>query len=108
MPKPPPGVKWSPGINIGPGAVNVTRAFCVDSATAMPGRHVPTNQPHGQCRVAKFDSSGGTVRWESTCTQASDATAVHSEGVAHYTGDTMTADVKTVVNSPGGAPYDTT
>jgi hypothetical protein len=67
-----------------------------------------TNQQRGQCKVAKLDSSGGTVRWESTCTQASDATAVHSEGVAHYTGDTMTADVKTVVNSPGGAPYDMT
>ena len=38
---------------------------------------------------------------------ASDGTAVHSEGVAHYTGDTMTADVKTVVNRPGGAPNDT-
>jgi hypothetical protein len=108
MPKLPPGVKLPPGINIGPGGVKVTRASCVDSATPMPSDMHQTNQQHGQRKVAKLDSSGGTVRWESTCTQASDAMAVHSEGVAHYTGDTMTADVKTVVNSPGGGPNDTT
>ena len=65
-----------------------------------------TNRQHGLYKIAKLDSSGGTVRWESTCTQASDGTAVHSAGVAHYTGDT--ADVKTVVNRPGGGPNDTT
>jgi len=108
MPKLPLGVKLPPGIKIGPGGVNVTRTSCVDPATPVPAAMHQTNQQRGQCKVAKLDSSGGTVRWESTCTQASDATAVHSEGVAHYTGDTMTADVKTVVNSPGGAPYDTT
>jgi Protein of unknown function (DUF3617) len=90
-----------------PDGVKVARTSCVDSATPMPSDMHQTNQQHGQCKVAKLDSRGGTVRWESTCTQASDGTAVHSEGIAHYSGDTMTADVKTVVNSPGGAPNDT-
>lgn len=106
MPKLPPGVKLPPGINIGPRGVKVTRTSCIDSATPMPSEMHQTNRQHGLCKIAKLDSSGGTVRWESTSTQASDGTAVHSEGVAHYTGDT--ANVKTVVNSPGGRPNDTT
>lgn len=104
MPKLPPGVQLPRGINIGPGGINVTRISCVDSATPMPADMHQANQQHGQCKVAKLDSSGGTVRWESTCTQSSDGTIVHSEGIAHYTGDTMAADVKTVVTSPGKAP----
>ena len=108
LPKLPPGVQLPPGINIGPKGVNVTRTSCVDSATPMPADMHQSNQQHGQCKVAKLDSSGGTVRWESTCTQPSDGTTVHSEGVAHYDGDAMTADVKTIVTSPGGAPNATT
>lgn len=108
MPKLPPGVQLPPGINIGKGGISVTRTSCVDSATPMPADMHQSNQQHGQCKVAKLDSSGGTVRWESTCTQASDGSTVHSEGVAHYTGDTMEADVKTAVTSPGNPPNLTT
>ncbi|MFZ2007275.1 MAG: DUF3617 family protein [Stellaceae bacterium] len=108
MPKLPPGVQLPPGINIGPKGVNVTRTSCIDSATPMPADMHQSNQQHGQCKVAKLDSSGGTVRWESTCIQPSDGTTVHSEGVAHYDGDAMTADVKTVVTSHGGPPNETT
>ena len=48
------------------------------------------------------------MRWESTCTQPNDGTTVHSEGVAHYDGVAMTADVKTIVTGSGGAPNATT
>jgi hypothetical protein len=108
MPKLPPGVQLPPGINIGPGGVNVTRTSCINSATPMPADMHQSNQQHGQCKVAKVDISNGTVRWDSTCTQPNDGTTVHSEGVAHYDGDTMTADVKTIVTSPGGPPNATT
>ena len=107
MPKLPPGVQLPPGINIGPAGINVTRTSCVDSATPMPADMHQSNQQHGQCKVAKLDSSGGIVRWESTCTQSSDGTTVHSEGVAHYAGDMMTADVKTVVTGPNHPPNET-
>ncbi len=107
MPKLPPGVQLPPGINIGPKGVDVTRTSCVDSATPMPA-DMHQSKPNGQCKVAKVDISGGTVRWESTCTQPSDGTTVHSEGVAHYDGEAMSADVKTVVTSPGGPPNVTT
>lgn len=107
MPKLPPGVQLPPGVNIGPGGVNVKRTSCVDSATPMPADMHQSNQQHGQCKVAKVDISGGTVRWESTCSQASDGTTVHSEGVAHYTGDTMEANIKTLVTSPKSPPTET-
>ena len=107
MPKLPPGVQLPPGVNIGPGGVNVTHTSCVDSATPMPA-DMHQSKPNSQCKVAKVDISGGTVRWETACTLPSDGTTVHSEGVAHYDGDAMTADIKTVVAGPGGAPTATT
>ncbi|HML09957.1 MAG TPA: DUF3617 family protein [Stellaceae bacterium] len=107
MPKLPPGVQLPPGVNIGAGGVSVTRTSCVDSATPMPADMHQSGQQHGQCKVAKLDSSGGTVRWESTCLP-SDGTTVHSEGVAHYNGDTMEADMKTVVTSSNGQATETT
>lgn len=108
MPKLPPGVQLPPGINIGPKGVNVTRTSCVDSSTPMPADMHQSNQQHGQCKVARLDISGGTVRWETTCTQQSDGTSVHSEGVAHYAGNAMEANVKTVVINPGGPSNETT
>lgn len=107
MPKLPPGVHLPPGIKIGPGGVNVTRTSCVDSATPIPADMHQPNQQHGKCKVVKLDSGGGTVHWDSVCTQASDGTTVHSEGTARYTGDTMAADVKTVVTGPGNPPNET-
>src|ERR1700727_3723903 len=102
MPKLPPGVTLPPGINIGAGGINVTRTSCVNSATPMPADMHPPSQQHGQCKVAKLSSSGGTVTWETSCTQP-DGSVVHSDGVAHYTGDTMEATLKTRVSGgPGG------
>jgi hypothetical protein len=107
MPKLPPGVTLPPSVNIGPGGVNVVRTSCVDSATPMPTDLRPPNQQHGQCKVSKANSSGGTVTWETTCTQ-SDGSVAHSEGVAHYTGDTMEANLKTRVSGGTGGTSETT
>jgi len=106
MPKLPPGVQLPPGVNIGAGGVNVTRTQCVDSANPMPADMHERNQQHGQCKVAKMDSSGGTIRWETTCTP-DDGTVVQSHGTARYLGDSMEADIKTVVVSKGGPPQET-
>jgi hypothetical protein len=106
MPKLPPGVTLPPGINLGPGGINVTRTSCVSSGTPIPADLHPPSQQHGQCKVATLDNSGGTVRWETTCTQP-DSSVVHSEGVAHYAGDTMEATLKTRV-SGGNAPVSET
>ena len=107
MPKLPPGVTLPPGVNIGPGGVNVTRTSCVDAATPMPADMHPPNQQHGQCKVAKLDSSGGTVHWETTCSQT-DGSVIHSDGVAHYAGDTMEATMQTRVSGGTGGTSETT
>lgn len=107
MPKLPPGVQLPPGVNIGAGGVNVTRTQCVDSSSPVPADMHERNQQHGQCKMAKLDSSGGTVRWETTCTP-DDGTVVHSQGTARYTGDNMEAEIKTFVVAKGGAPQEST
>jgi hypothetical protein len=107
MPKLPPGVSLPPGINIGPGGINATRTSCVNASTPIPADIHPPNQQHGDCKIAKLDSGGGTVRWEMICAQQ-DGGTVHSEGVAHYTGDTMEANLKTRVSGGNNPPSDTT
>ena len=107
MPKLPPGVTLPPGVNIGPGGINVTKTSCVDSATPMPADLHPPNEQHGQCKVAKLGSVGGTVTWETSCAQ-SDGSVVHSDGVAHYTGGTMEATLKTRVSGGTGGTSETT
>src|SRR5258708_3257920 len=106
MPKIPPGVTLPPGVSIGAGGVNMTRTQCIDSAKPMPEDVHQRNEQHGQCKVAKVDSSGGNVRWETNCTQ-SDGTTIHSEGNAHYAGNTMEANVKTRISGGGGPPKET-
>jgi len=106
MPKLPPGVTL-PGVNVGPGGISVTRTSCIDSATPMPADMHPPSQQRGQCKVASLNKSGGTVTWETTCTQP-DGTIVHSEGVAHYTGDAMEATLKTRVTGANNQPNETT
>src|ERR1700753_362777 len=106
MPKLPPGVQLPPGVNIGTGGINVTRTSCVDSATPMPADMHPPNQQHGQCKVGRLDSRDGTVTWESSCAQ-SDGSVVHTDGVAHYTGNTMEATLKTRVSGGTGGTSET-
>lgn len=108
MPKLPPGITLPPNINIGPGGINITRTSCVDSATPTPADLRPPSQQHGQCKVVKLDNNGGTVRWETICTQSDNGTVVHSEGVAHYAGDTMEATMKTQISGGSSSPSETT
>ena len=102
MPKLPPGVQLPPGVNIGPGGINVTRTSCVNTAMPMPTDLRPPSQQHAQCKIGDVHTVGATVTWDTTCAQ-SDGSVVHSDGVAHYTGDTMEATMKTrVTGGPGG------
>ena len=98
-PKLPPSVQLPPGVNIGPNGIDVTRIACIDSAKPVPADMHPPNQQHGQCKVGAVNSKDGTVTWETSCAQ-SDGSVVHADGVAHYTGDTMEATIKT--RSTGG------
>ena len=68
--------------------------------------HSPAEQ-RGQCKVAKVDVAGGTVHWETTCTQP-DGGTVHAQGEAHYTGDTMEATMHTQISGGGNPPSETT
>jgi hypothetical protein len=107
MPKLPPGVTLPPGVAIGPGGINVTKTSCVDSATPMPADMHPPNQQHGQCKTGRVASAGGTVTWETSCTQP-DGSVVHSDGVAHYSGNAMEATLKTRVSGGTGGTSETT
>jgi hypothetical protein len=107
VPKLPPGVTLPPGVNIGPGGVNVTKTSCVNSATPMPTDMHSPNDQHGQCKVGNVNNSGGTVTWETSCTQ-NDGSVIHSDGIAHYTGDTMEATLKTRVTGGSGGTNETT
>jgi hypothetical protein len=107
LPKLPPGIKLPPGLNIGPGGINVTKTTCVESSSPIPADlHGPSEQ-HGQCKVGGLTNKDGTVTWETTCSQ-SDGSVVHSDGVAHYTGDTMEATLKTRVSGGTGGASETT
>ena len=101
MPKLPPGVQLPRGVNIGAGGVNVTRTSCLDSARPVPADMHPPSQQHGQCKVGAVNKNGNTVTWETSCPQ-SDGSVVHSDGVAHYTGDSMEATMKTRVTGGTG------
>jgi hypothetical protein len=107
LPKLPPGVSLPPGINIGPGGVNVTKTTCVESTSPLPADMRPPNEQHGQCKVGGLTNKDGTVTWEASCPQ-SDGSVVHSDGVAHYTGDTMEATLKTRVSGGTGGTSETT
>lgn len=101
MPKLPSGVRLPPGVNIGAGGINMTRTSCVDSARPVPADMHPPTQQHGKCSVGAVNKNGNTVTWETSCTQ-SDGSVVHSDGVAHYTGDKMEATMKTRVTGGTG------
>jgi hypothetical protein len=101
MPKLPPGVQLPPGVNIGTGGINMTRTSCVESATPVPADMRPPTQQHGPCKIGAVNKNGNTVTWETSCPR-SDGSVVHADGVAHYTGDTMEATMKTRVSGGTG------
>jgi hypothetical protein len=100
MPQLPPGVTLPPGVRMEPGGgMNVTHTSCVD-----PSRAVPTD-PRPECKIDKMQRNGGIVNWATTCRTARGA--VRSEGVAHYSGDTMEATLTTHIPQ-GNGPVMTT
>jgi len=103
LPKLPPGVAL-PGIQIGPGGINVVHTSCVTSSQPMPADLRPPNQQHGQCKIEKIERAGGTVKWSTTC--ATPQGTIHSDGVAHYSGDTMEATFATHTSGGNGQPTD--
>ena len=108
MPKLPPGVQLPPGVSMNGGGMSVTHTTCVDSATPIPADMHSQGSHGAQCKNDNVDVSGGVVHWSMTCTPSNaDGMTVHSEGVAHYNGDTMEADIKTVT-SGGNMPSQAT
>jgi hypothetical protein len=103
----PPGVQLPPGVNIGARGINMVRTQCIDSAQPMPADMHAPNQQRGQCKVGRLENKDGTVTWETTCPR-SDGSVVHSDGAAHYTGNTMEATMKTRVSGGTGGINETT
>jgi hypothetical protein len=101
MPKLPPGVQLPPNIQMGPNGMKVTNTRCI-----TPDEAAPDGRPPGQnskCTRDKWERDGGTVHWAMTCqTQHG---PMHAEGVGHYHGDTMEADITTQTPPPpNGGP----
>ena len=100
MPHLPPGVPSRPNVQMPQGGMASTYRACVDSDRAVP------SDPRGGCKVEHVQRNGGTVSWTGTCTTAQGT--VRSEGVAHYSGDTMQADLTTQVPGANGQTLKTT
>ena len=99
MPPLPPGVSLPAGVQPRPGGVSATHTGCVD-----PDRAVPTDPRH-ECTIDRMTRTGGTVSWATTCATAQGT--VRSEGVAHYSGDTMEATLTTHIPQAGGRAIET-
>jgi hypothetical protein len=104
MPKLPPGVQLPPNLQMGPNGMKVTNTRCISPDEAAPdGR--PPGQNNSKCTRDKWERDGGTVRWAMTC--PSSHGPVHAEGIGHYHGDTMEADITTQAPPPNGGPSQT-
>jgi hypothetical protein len=97
----PPGVQAPSGTSMQPGAgMQSTYRACVDSERAVP------SDPRGTCKIDNVRRNGATVTWTGTCTTGQGA--VRSEGTAHYSGDTMQANLTTHVPGANGQTMKTT
>jgi hypothetical protein len=104
MPKLPPGVTLPPNIQAGPNGMKVTNTHCITPDEAAPDARPPGQ--NSKCTRDKWDRDGGTVRWAMTCPSQHGPT--HVEGVGHYHGDTMEADITTQTPLASGVPPQTT
>src|SRR5437588_6576445 len=100
MPQPPPGASLPSGVQLQSGGMSASHTMCVE-----PDKAVPTD-PRPECRIERMTRNGGTVNWATTCTTGQGN--VRSEGVAHYSGDTMDATLTTHVPQAGGRAMETT
>ena len=94
VPKLPPGVQLPPNVQMQQGGMQSTYKTCVDSERAVP------SDPRGQCKIEHVQRNGATVTWTGIC--ATKQGTVRSEGVAHYSGDTMEANLTTEVPGANG------
>jgi hypothetical protein len=104
MPKLPPGLQLPPNIQAGPNGMKVTNTHCVTPDEAAPDVR-PPGQSNSKCTRDKWERGGGTVHWAMTC--QTPRGPAHTEGVGHYHGDTMEADVTTQTPLASGAPPQT-
>jgi hypothetical protein len=104
MPKLPPSVQLPPGIQMGAGGISVTHTSCITDANPIPpdNRMPKPGDKNNQCKMAKMDRRGGSISWIMGCQSPQGTT--HSEGDAHYDGDTMEATFKTRISQPGAPP----
>ena len=100
MPKLPPGAQLPANVQPQPGGMKSSYKTCVDTERAVP------SDPRGQCKIDQVQRNGGTVTWTGSCATAQGT--VRSEGVAHYSGDTMEANLTTQVPAANGQAMKTT
>ena len=91
----------SPGVQMGAGGTTVTHTSCVTNANPItPDGHTPKAGAHDdQCKVTKIDRTGSSISWIIDCQTPQNTS--HTEGTAHYAGDTMEATFKTRVKQGG-------
>ena len=100
MPQLPPGASLPAGVQTRPGGgLGVAHTLCIE-----PDKAVPTD-PRPECKIDNLRRTGATVSWSNTCTTQQGT--VRSEGVAHYAGDTMEADLTTHIPQPDGRTMQT-
>lgn len=98
----PAGMPPAPGAQLQPGgATKMTRLACITPANPIP----TTTEGNVQCRIDREQHSGGTVNWAMTCTPPQ-GIPVRTDGVAHYTGNTMEATFTTHLTAPNGQAVD--
>jgi hypothetical protein len=83
------------------GSTRMTHAACITPANPIPA----SAEGNIQCKVDKEQHHGGTVSWTMTCTPPQ-GRPVHSDGVAHYTGNAMEATFTTHLTTPDGHAID--
>jgi hypothetical protein len=111
MPQLPPGVQLPPNVQMqsGPGGMTMTATRCVksgDAANALKAMR-GAEKAGAHCTTDRQDRSGDTMTWAITCSMP-DGGTMHTEGTAHYSGDSMDADVKSNMTSSQGAPIERT
>src|SRR5262249_49373137 len=97
-PQLPPGVSLPPGVQAQPGGMSATHTSCIDPERAVP------HDPRQGCRIDRMNRNGGTITWSTSCTTQQGT--VHSDGEAHYHGDTMDATMTTRVPVASGQSMD--
>ena len=100
MPQMPAGAQMPPNVQMQAGGMKSTYRTCIDSEKAVP------SDPRGQCKIENVRRDGATISWTGTC--ATGQGTVRSEGVAHYSGDTMQANLTTHVPGANGQAMKTT